>query len=73
MATGSEVNILDSIGATVDDVLDDAVGIRPACAVKKVWDKVAPAIVVSKVTGLPTPDDILAPVQDKVEGMIPII
>jgi hypothetical protein len=73
MARECDVNILDSVALTVDDLLDDAVGLRPATAVKKVWEKIAPANAVERVTGLPKPDDVLAPVQDKIEGMIPVI
>lgn len=73
MSNGCDVNILDSVALTVDEVLDAAIGVRPASAVKKVWEKVAPANVIENVTGMPKPDDVLAPVQDKIEGMIPII
>jgi len=61
-------DIIDEAVTTADNKIDGVVGVRPAYAVKRVVDKVVPANVINRMTGIPKPHEMLNDVQNKIES-----
>jgi len=54
----SEVNLIKSLARTVDDIVDNLVGGRPASKIVDLLEDVAPANLVRRA-GLPAPGDLV--------------
>ncbi|MCZ7404291.1 MAG: hypothetical protein O8C67_05080 [Candidatus Methanoperedens sp.] len=61
-----ERDIILNAFETVDNRLDDLVGIRPLRHIAKPLTAIAPGNVIHKVTGLPKPSTLIEGVEDKI-------
>lgn len=59
------VNIAYSIAATVDNALDNLIGIRPVGHAMEIADLLAPANVIRTITGVPKPSEIVEEILDR--------
>ena len=61
-------NLIDDLAKTVDDVLYNVVGIKPAEKVVSLAQKLGPATVISDVTGISKPEATFSKIASDVEG-----
>lgn len=61
-------NLIEVVVNTVDDVLDDLVGMRPVEAVVTGVRTIAPANVLNNVTGVPKPSEKVTELVANMEG-----
>lgn len=61
-------NLIDDLAKTVDDVLYNVVGIKPAEKVVSLAQKLGPATVISDVTGISKPEATFSKITSDIEG-----
>ncbi len=61
------VNLVYSVAETVDELLDDIVGIRPVEHTLEVAENIAPANIIRRFTGIPKPSEVVEDVLDRID------
>jgi len=67
--TAEKVNIVKSVGETIDDLIDAIIGGRPITRLLNILENIGPAKVIRKL-GLPAPGDLPDKIAQEIEASV---